>query len=241
MFHSLATYGLSLINKQETHFNSLINVIFYNNIYNIDKTIATLIVPFSDHNFLSLCISKLKINKIKSSYQKQTINSNSVKDYIENLTTTLNNCENIDTFVKNHNIMVKSVFPFKTIYINSKNKNWWLNKEVINNLRLKKHYFVLYNENKSCENKYAFNQICKKLKNSIIEAKKNYYYKMLSSNKNNPKKMWSYIKEVIPSNAPHTSYFDKIVLLNNDIIENDGKIANAFNTYFFNIVHKLFQ
>ena len=43
--------------------------------------------------------------------------------------------------------MVKSVFPFKTIYINSKNKNWWLNKEVINNLWLKKHYFVLYKEN----------------------------------------------------------------------------------------------
>ena len=150
LFHSLATYGLSLYNKQATHLNSLIDVIFYDNKYNIDKTIATLIVPFSDHNFLSLCISKLKINKIKSSYQKQTINSNSVKDYIENLTTTLNNCENIDTFVKNHNIMVKSVFPFKTIYINSKNKNWWLNKEIINNLRLKKHYFVLYNENKSC-------------------------------------------------------------------------------------------
>ena len=53
--------------------------------------------------------------------------------------------------------------------------------------------------------------------------------------------MWSYIKEVIPSNASHTSYFDKIVLLNNDIIENDEKIANEFNTYFINIVHKLFQ
>ena len=64
---------------------------------------------------------------------------------------------------------------------------------------------------------------------------------MLPSNKNNPKKMWSYIKEVIPSNASHTSYFDKIVLLNNDIIENDEKIANEFNTYFINIVHKLFQ
>ena len=83
LFHSLATYGLSLYNKQATQLNSLIDVIFHNNNNNIDKTIATLIVPFLDHNFLSLCISKFKK---KNSYQKQTINSNSVKYYIENLT-----------------------------------------------------------------------------------------------------------------------------------------------------------
>ena len=78
------------------------------------------------------------------------------------------------------------------------------------------------------------------LRQTIREAKKQYYHRIFFNFKNNIKKTWIAIKETLNRNNK-TTKLPSVFYQNNQIIEDPTDLANAFNDYFINIGTNLSQ
>ena len=66
-------------------------------------------------------------------------------------------------------------------------------------------------------------------------AEREHYKNLLLKNKNNLKKSWSIIKEVINHNKSDISAASREFIINNNKITNPSIIANSFNNYYVNV------
>jgi hypothetical protein len=80
------------------------------------------------------------------------------------------------------------------------------------------------------QNLQTYNRI---LKRSIREAKAKYYYTKFEKSKNDSKKTWSTINEVLNKSTANNTI--EYIHHNNTKIEDKKHIANCFNAYFSNI------
>ena len=78
------------------------------------------------------------------------------------------------------------------------------------------------------------------LRQTIREAKKQYYHRIFFNFKNNIKKTWIAIKETLNRNNK-TTKLPSVFYHNNQIIQDPTDLANAFNDYFINIGTTLSQ
>jgi len=75
------------------------------------------------------------------------------------------------------------------------------------------------------------------LRKSIREAKRNYYARTFNIHKNDIKKTWSIINDTL--NKKFKSQIHKHFVVDNEVIDDPSKIADAFNDYFINIGRSL--
>lgn len=74
--------------------------------------------------------------------------------------------------------------------------------------------------------------------NNLVKMNKNRYYKdLLSENSRNPKKFWSTIKDIFPSQPLNCT--GRSFQINGEVITDNKCIANAFGSFFSSIIHKL--
>ena len=82
-------------------------------------------------------------------------------------------------------------------------------------------------------NKNSYIQYKNKLKTILRKQEKEYYKLLLETNKNNLKKMWGVIRNVINTCKP--SKLNKSFSYNNSIITDKKTVSNKFNEYFVNV------
>jgi hypothetical protein len=91
----------------------------------------------------------------------------------------------------------------------------------------------------SLENKGNYTRYRNRLKSLLVKADKQHYSSLMVRYKNNLRKSWQVIKEVLNKNVllNENDQFQ----INDEILKNPEQIAEAFNTYFVNVGPNLAQ
>ena len=142
----------------------------------------------------------------------------------------------------------ESYFPsfmniFKSIYNESfpviktkrkyRNRLPWLTAGLKESIKRKNKLYRISIKHPTSYNKTLYREYRNKLKTLIKNEEKKYYQSLILANKNNLKKTWGIIKQVI--NKSKCSKLSSEFLHNGSILNDKKSIANAFNAYFVNI------
>ena len=123
-------------------------------------------------------------------------------------------------------------FPLKQMVSRYKSRKPWLTQGLRHSIQLKNQLYIKYHKSPTDENATIYKNYKRQLKNLLNLAEKNHYDEMFRINKNNLKKSWGLLKEVLNhkpvSNVPDTFMIE-------DQITSDTKfIANKFNEQYLN-------
>ena len=135
----------------------------------------------------------------------------------------------INTLTAHYN----SSFPIIEKKLTKKDSNQWITQGLKVSIKQKNKLYIRFKNRPTFHNKILYNQYKNKLRSLLNTAKKNHYERLISTNKNNCKKMWDIIKEVI-NNKKAKSEIDEMII-NNEQCTDKQKITDAFNNYFINI------
>ena len=119
----------------------------------------------------------------------------------------------------------------------------WISTGIMKSIKTRdKLYRTLKKMSQNSENyatvKYNLSIYNKILKKTIRNAKKSHYEFIFEKYKNDNKKTWNLINNILNKSKGKKSY-PKFFKENNQIIIDKSKIANRFNEYFINIGEKL--
>ena len=108
----------------------------------------------------------------------------------------------------------------------------WVNDKILNKISLKNKFLQRYATCKDADRKILLYVHFKHLKNEITSmtrnGKKDFYEKYFSDNKNNLKKIWKGIKDIV--NIKGKNFDHPTCILNGEKAETDPKsISNTFN------------
>ena len=123
----------------------------------------------------------------------------------------------------------------QTFKLKYKNRNPWINNELRNDIKLRDNLFQMKRKNPTPENIANY----KKHKNENLsrqrKAEREYYRDQFEIHKNDLKKSWNIIKDIIGKENKHTSKKHTTFLINNHYITDTQTIANSYNDYFINV------
>ena len=122
----------------------------------------------------------------------------------------------------------------------------WVTNEIFNKIRLKSKTYEKYIKCKDTQNnlKHVLFDEYKILKNEITSllrsSKKDYYRRYFTNNRNNIRKTWEGIKEII--NLKSSRIKNPSFIKDNDIIHSDDmSISTCFNDYFSSVADKILK
>ena len=217
---------------------SCLDHIWINKFFDLDTGIID--IDISDHlpTFLNLKLDspnedeKVKIefrlinetNKAKFKNLLSNFNWNSIKSQNPNLYA--------DNIIKTLNDLYCSAFPLKVKYVSKRyNHNPWINNSIRKLIRAKSDYFRLYKLSlvTLAENNRFRNKV-----NSIIRKyKTKFYADMLESSKNDLKRTWATINNILSKNTKIKNI--NRIICNKVTYTHSADIAKVFNNFFCSI------
>ena len=141
-----------------------------------------------------------------------------------------------ENFVKTLDSIYCNSFPLKTKFVSARHRdNPWITPNLLKLFKAKSQYFILYKRGLVSreENRRFGNRV----KDIVRKSKLNYYRNAFNMETGNMRETWSLIKELMGS-SPHSKLLNSINV-DGSLCSDDGKIANAFNTYFSSIAVEL--
>jgi exonuclease III len=218
---------------------ALIDHIFTNS-NNMDLCTGTIVADISDHFPTFVQLSCGRSNNNNNNVLKRDMSEPKMRSFRENLsnlswnnvTTLVNVDEAYDCFWTDFNTLFNMHFPVKVCKFNKnihKKNNFMTAGILISRKRklelLKSNLKLRNNDSKTAYVNY------RNLYNKIVrKSKQMYYLEQINSNKNNPKKLWSVLKEVSTGKIEKTS-IEKLSV-NGNVTTDKLVIANSFNTFF---------
>ena len=124
-------------------------------------------------------------------------------------------------------------FPMKKINIGYKTRKQWLPDGVKNAICHKNKLYFAYRQRPTPENLATYKTYKNKLNSIIRKLTVESYKKLIEESRNNLRKSWSVIKEIINKNRVTKN--QSVFLVNNRLTEDKDKIANGFNKFFVEI------
>ena len=150
----------------------------------------------------------------------------------------LNVDESIETL---HSILLdcyNATCPIKTKTLSQNNQyKPWISAEILAEIKKKQNLFNLLKTRKISPR--YFNSFKNKVTDLIKYARKDYYKNLFISIKNDTKRTWKIINNIIKPNRKYNSNIIKTILFNNRIYDEPEKIASLFNTHFSTIGKKI--
>ena len=115
--------------------------------------------------------------------------------------------------------------------------NPWISTGILNSIKHKDNLYKRWKKNLDTQQtdifKAEFKNFERELKRIINEAKKSYYFKEFSNCRNDMRRTWKSIKEIINKNRRKANFPGKLKL--GDLtFTDDLRIANKFNDFFIN-------
>jgi len=148
-----------------------------------------------------------------------------------------NNVNNtFNNFVNAYLRCYYSSFLKKEIKSNHTN-NQWKTKRIKISCKKKKELLLLCRHSNDLNLKIYYKQNCKVLSKVILSAKKLHYNKIILNSKNRMKSTWKIINE--ENGKPKHSTDIQFLVIDNNIIMNQNKIADNFNNYFLSIADSI--
>jgi hypothetical protein len=187
---------------------TLIDNIFTNVLDQPSLVHGIILTDISDHlPIFHVTYRKLKA-KQASTTPKRDLNSTNKATFQEHLSKVnwdeiLNTKDAQAAYSKFQNIIstnFQKSFPFKSIKSHYCSKMPWLTKGLKNAISNKHKLYVRYLKHPSMDNETIYKKHKNKLNHLLKISERNHYQSMFQSNKNNLRKTWSIIKEVINKN-----------------------------------------
>jgi hypothetical protein len=220
---------------------TLIDNIFTSDICSIDMLNGLFYTDISDHlPVFSICC-KNKISNDLKFIQTRMMKEKNIESFIGKLRHTnwesiLNNQNGqvaFSDFFEKYSKLYDECFPLKTVKMNYHNRKPWLSEGLRKSIKIKNRLYLLQVKEPTDENVTAYKKYKHQLSKLMKKAERSHYSEILQHNKQNTKKMWSIIKEVI-SKKSHTRSPSQIKI--GDRLESDKNIiADRFNLYFSHI------
>ena len=129
--------------------------------------------------------------------------------------------------------MCNKCFPLKTTKIGYKTNKGWLSDELKNAIKIKNRLYRKSKKTKDPNHELIYKRFRNKLNGLLAKAERNHYSKLMEQHKNNLKKSWTFLKEVI--NKKKSETVSSRFVINNRITTDKTEIANGFNSFFVNV------
>ena len=220
---------------------TLINNIFFNK-YNINDNILQGIfaTDISDH-YMIFHISEKCSPGIEEYQLIKLVNETRMTKYKERILDTdwsvldiYDTCESyFSSFMNIFKSIYNESFPVIKAKRKYRNRLPWLTAGLKEYIKRKNKLYRISIKHPTSYNNTLYREYRNKLKTLIKTEEKNYYQSLILANKNNVKKTWGIIKQVI--NKSKCSKLSSEFLHNGSILNDKKSIANAFNAYFVNI------
>ena len=121
-------------------------------------------------------------------------------------------------------------FPLKKIKKRYRNKIPWLSEDLKQKIKQKNKLYKIKLKHPTCQNIMKYKELRNSVSYEIRKEEKYYYQNLLLKNKNNLRKTWQIIKEVIgKSKSTSTS---REFLVNNELVTDKKIIADQFDIFF---------
>ena len=249
---------ITLPTRFSKHSCTLIDQIFCKISENTLNSVAGIICSqISDHLPCFICLDVKKARTKSPKYVKvSTCDENSLQNFCNhineiNFHEILNNDIASDPN-SNYNILEKEILaakdkhlPIKTVRFNKyRHKiSEWITPEIIKSIKFRDKLYRKLKEVNPYTTKYAeletnLKTFAKIVNKSIREAKKKYYANQFLTYKNDSKKIWQKIREIL-NKTRKTSNFPTSFKLDGKLITDKQTIADQFNTFFTEIGPKL--
>ena len=242
---SMYSYGLFPLISKPTRMTqtteTLIDNIFTNDVTNSHCHQGIFFNDISDHFPVFHIINVVRSDPSKKVYWARTIDDKSINDFMHHLykinwTDVLHSGEGtvaFELFYNKFSQVFENIFPLKKIQICYKTRKNWLSRGLKKSIATKNKLYLKSLKTKSEEDIMHYKAYKVSLKKLMKNAERQHYQTLLSSNKENMKKLWVIIKDVInkkkSSNVPSKFSFGDEVVIDKNVI------SNKFNDYFTNI------
>lgn len=149
--------------------------------------------------------------------------------------------QSYEKFEEYFSVIYNQCFPIKKIKLKHKDLlSPWITTGIKKSSRRKQNLYEKYLKTKSQISLEKYKDFKKLFETIKKKSKVNYYNQQITKYKNNAKKTWEIMKEIIGKTKIITDSFPKeIVLENNEVVSNKKRIADEFNNFFVSIGPKL--
>lgn len=128
----------------------------------------------------------------------------------------------------------ESAFPVKEQKSVYQDRKPWLTKGMKHSIKLKNKLYIRSIKRPSIANKTKYKKYRNDLNRHLKAAERQHYADLLTLYKQNLRKSWEVIKEVINKKRKKSTKRVRF-MINNKIVEDDECISNAFNNFFTNV------
>ena len=125
--------------------------------------------------------------------------------------------------------------PEKEIKINYKNRHPWIITELEKNITKREELLAKKYKYPSIENTENYNKYKNKVLSEIRKAEREYYRQEFEMTKNDLRKSWKVIKNIIDKDQINNQIQTPQFLFNNRKVSDAVEVANIFNDYFTNV------
>ena len=220
---------------------TLIDNIFHNGLCNIQACNGILVTDISDHYPVFSIIKDNLISSDKLYFRKRDLSKKNIEKFVamigeENwdLIRSFDNLEkSFSYFHSKYKTLYDKCFPLKTYKFGYKNRKSWLSEGMKKSIKIKNKLYAIYKRNPTEINLEVYKQYKQNLNKVLRKAEKLHYQNLLDENKNNLKKSWNVMKNII--NCNKQKQYDNEFIIRGEINKNKQQIADAFNDYFVNI------
>ena len=162
---------------------------------------------------------------------------------LENLN--FNYCENISDVSETFEKFYKDIFsayseacPTKVKFLSNKRlKKPWITSSILLKIKKRQNLFILYKLGR-ISHQY-FSRFRNDVTNSLRSARFNYLKNKFDEYKNNMKKTWTLINDIMRPNKSSRKFSE--LKLGNSVLTRDEDMANALNEYFVNVGENIAQ
>ena len=233
-----------LINKPtrvQRNSATLIDNIFCNQINTPDFSCGIMVTEISDH-YPIFCIDKKSTNKLA---ENSTLHRNYSQKNLENFVNAISvinwellihkadSCSSFTSFYKKFKETYDNCFPVTQLRTKYKSRKPWLSFGLRKSIKTKNKLYVKFRKVRTSGNEAIYKDYKRNLSKLLRKTERDFLHNQLIENKNNLKKSWQIIKNVINKRRSQNVQTDFKI---NGRIENDKyKIADSFNKYFINI------
>jgi hypothetical protein len=220
---------------------SLLDNILTHDIINSSITHGIFLTDISDHFPIFAINKKYSLNDKVVSVKKRIVNSRSLQNFTCMIQQ--HNFEHIleiddvntatDAFHHDFTEIHNKCFPLKTTKTKYSNNKPWLTEGLKISIKKKNYLYRRFVRHRCPTYEKEYKVYRNKVNNLLRVAERNHYHDIITYNKNNLKKTWSIMKNII--NKKQKSSKPEHFLYNNVKITNKSEIACRFNDFFVNI------
>ena len=131
------------------------------------------------------------------------------------------------------------MIPIEIIKLNHKNRNPWINQTLKDEIKERDKLLMLSRKYPTLENQEKYKQFKNQNLSNQRKAERKYYTEQFELNKQDLKKSWKIIKNMIGKEDNRCYMNQTDFLINGQYISNSNTIANSFNNYFINVGNSL--